>query len=106
VSLLFSLINTGSVSESLTMVTTKGESTLTSTAENGHKFIHRVKIVNLPPHEMGSVKKLLQTFDLHKYKKAPKWDYAYMNFEVIKNILFGTSQLILMEMIRQRKLLV
>lgn len=31
---------------------------------------------------MGSLKKLLQKFDLHRYKKAPKWDYAYMNFEV------------------------
>lgn len=45
-------------------------------------FIHRVKIVNLPAHEIGSVKKLLQTFDLHRFKKAPKWEYAYMNFEV------------------------
>ncbi|KAI8079452.1 S-adenosyl-L-methionine-dependent methyltransferase [Thamnidium elegans] len=44
-------------------------------------FIHRVKIVNLPAHEIGSVKKLLQTFDLHRFKKAPKWEYAYMNFE-------------------------
>jgi hypothetical protein len=45
-------------------------------------FIHRVKIVNLPAHEIGSIKKLLQTYDLHRFKKAPKWDYAYMNFEV------------------------
>ncbi|KAI8352892.1 S-adenosyl-L-methionine-dependent methyltransferase, partial [Blakeslea trispora] len=46
------------------------------------EVIHRVKILNLPPHEMGSVKKLLQRLDLHqRYKKAPKWDYAYLNFE-------------------------
>lgn len=65
------------------MVSTKEGSIATATtAENGNKFIHRVKIINLPPHEMGSLKKLLQKFDLHRYKKAPKWDYAYMNFEV------------------------
>lgn len=46
------------------------------------KFIHRVKINNLPTHEVGSIKRLLQTLDLNTFKKAPKWDYAYMNFEV------------------------
>jgi tRNA (uracil-5-)-methyltransferase len=63
-------------------------------AEN--TFIHRVKIVNLPAHEIGSIKKLLQTFDLHRFKKAPKWDYAYMNFEVriSKANYNGTFQII------------
>lgn len=50
-------------------------------------IIHRVKILNLPAHEMGSIKKFLQSLDFHKYKKAPKWDYAFMNFEVIKSPL-------------------
>jgi tRNA (uracil-5-)-methyltransferase len=64
-----------------------GESALTSVTREEPKFIHRVKIVNLPSREMGTVKKLLQTYDLHKFKKAPKWDYAYMSFEV-KNIIY------------------
>lgn len=65
------------------MVTANGEKSLAQTTrEEGGGFIHRVKILNLPSREMGTVKKLLQSFDLHKFKKAPKWDYAYMNFEV------------------------
>ncbi|KAG1505197.1 hypothetical protein G6F46_010512 [Rhizopus delemar] len=44
-------------------------------------FIYRVKVLNLPKHEMSSIKKLFDTLDLHKFKKAPKWDYAYLNFE-------------------------
>lgn len=47
------------------------------------KFIYRVKINHLPTHEVGSIKRFLQTLDLHTFKKAPKWDYAYMNFEVL-----------------------
>ncbi|OBZ86355.1 tRNA (uracil-5-)-methyltransferase A [Choanephora cucurbitarum] len=53
-----------------------------STVVPSEHVIHRVKILNLPPHEMGSIKKLLQRLDLNqRYKKAPKWDYAYLNFE-------------------------
>ncbi|KAI8878141.1 S-adenosyl-L-methionine-dependent methyltransferase [Backusella circina FSU 941] len=47
----------------------------------GNEYIHRVKILNLPAHELAGVKKLFQSLELHKFKKAPKWDYAYMNFE-------------------------
>jgi tRNA (uracil-5-)-methyltransferase len=47
-------------------------------------FIYRVKVLGLPKHEMSSIKKLFDTLDLHKFKKAPKWDYAYLNFEVKK----------------------
>lgn len=54
-------------------------------------IIHRVKILNLPTHEMGSIKKLFQGLDLNKYKKAPKWDYAYMHFEVMSKFLFFVS---------------
>ncbi|KAI8990114.1 hypothetical protein BDB01DRAFT_833139 [Pilobolus umbonatus] len=43
--------------------------------------MYRVKITNLPLYEMGSLKKLLQSHDLPKVKKAPKWDYAYLMFE-------------------------
>jgi tRNA (uracil-5-)-methyltransferase len=51
-------------------------------SEVGTEYIHRVKILNLPAHELAGVKKLFQSLELHKFKKAPKWDYAYMNFEV------------------------
>ncbi|CAO3695142.1 unnamed protein product [Rhizopus stolonifer] len=44
-------------------------------------YIHRVKVLNLPKHEMGTIKKFFDTLDLHRFKKAPKWDYAYFNFE-------------------------
>lgn len=64
------------------MVAANGEKSLAQTTrEEGGGIIHRVKILNLPSREMGTVKKLLQSHDLHKFKKAPKWDYAYMNFE-------------------------
>ena len=59
-------------------------------SEVGTEYIHRVKILNLPAHELAGVKKLFQSLELHKFKKAPKWDYAYMNFEV-KNSHFGYS---------------
>ncbi|RCI05929.1 tRNA methyltransferase 2, partial [Rhizopus stolonifer] len=45
-------------------------------------YIHRVKILNLPAHELGPIKKFLQQLDLHhRFKKAPKWDYAYLHCE-------------------------
>jgi len=52
-------------------------------AENGkNEFIHRVKILNLPPHEINSTKRLLQNHGIFKFKKAPKWEYAFLNYEV------------------------
>jgi hypothetical protein len=85
-----------------------GESALASaTREEGNKIIHRVKIVNLPSREMGTVKKLLQTYDLHKFKKAPKWDYAYMNFEVhTKKKIFKLSNYSHYDIFRLKKQLV
>lgn len=51
--------------------------------ENGkNEFIHRVKILNLPPHEINSTKRLLQSHGIYKFKKAPKWEYAFLNCEV------------------------
>lgn len=75
--------------------------------ENGkNEFIHRVKILNLPPHEINSTKRLLQSHGIYKFKKAPKWEYAFLNCEVsdmnrsimklsnsINNILFRQKKL-------------
>ncbi|KAI7907829.1 S-adenosyl-L-methionine-dependent methyltransferase [Cokeromyces recurvatus] len=54
---------------------------LSSSVELNNDFVHRVKITNLPTHELGAIKIFFQSFGIHKYKKAPKWDYAYLNFE-------------------------
>lgn len=31
---------------------------------------------------MASVKKLFGNYGVTKYKKAPQWNYAYINFDV------------------------
>ncbi|KAI9485396.1 MAG: S-adenosyl-L-methionine-dependent methyltransferase [Benjaminiella poitrasii] len=56
---------------------------LTAEEQLNNKLVHRVKISNLPTHELASIRKLLQSFDIYKYKKAPQWDYAYLNFEKV-----------------------
>ncbi|KAI8145156.1 S-adenosyl-L-methionine-dependent methyltransferase [Fennellomyces sp. T-0311] len=43
--------------------------------------IHRVKVLNLPTHENSAIKKLLQSHGVDRFKKAPKWRYAFLNFE-------------------------
>lgn len=65
-------------------------------------YIHRVKVLNLPKHEMGTIKKFFNTLDLHRFKKAPKWDYAYFNFEVIV-VVFFFLYLNLNNIIRRKK---
>ncbi|KAF7724754.1 tRNA methyltransferase 2 [Apophysomyces ossiformis] len=42
------------------------------------QVIHRVKVNNLPGREVAVVKKLFQSMGLSRFKKAPKWDYAYI----------------------------
>ncbi|CEP17832.1 hypothetical protein [Parasitella parasitica] len=54
-------------------------------ADGKDDYIHRVKILNLPPHEINSIKKLFQSHGIHKFKKAPKWEYAYLNCAVSNN---------------------
>lgn len=46
------------------------------------KIIHRVKVLNLPTHEVANVKKLFTSLGLKRHKKAPAWDYAFLTFEV------------------------
>jgi hypothetical protein len=46
------------------------------------KIIHRVKVLNLPPKDTVPIKKLFNAHGILKYKKAPQWNYAYINFDV------------------------
>ncbi|ORZ05454.1 S-adenosyl-L-methionine-dependent methyltransferase [Absidia repens] len=45
------------------------------------KIVHRVKVQNLPIKETPQVKRFLNSHGILKYKKAPQWTYAYINFE-------------------------
>lgn len=51
----------------------------------GEKIIHRVKVLNLPMHEVANVKKLFTSLGLKRHKKAPAWDYAFLTFDVSVN---------------------
>ncbi|KAG0167935.1 tRNA methyltransferase 2 [Apophysomyces sp. BC1034] len=52
------------------------------TTKDMGQYIHRVKVLNLPKREMGSVKQLFQSHGvMERHKKAPAWDYAYINYE-------------------------
>ncbi|KAG0168509.1 tRNA methyltransferase 2, partial [Apophysomyces sp. BC1034] len=42
------------------------------------QVIHRVKVLNLPNQEVAVVKKLFKSFGWTRFKKAPKWDYAFI----------------------------
>ncbi|KAI8384413.1 S-adenosyl-L-methionine-dependent methyltransferase [Radiomyces spectabilis] len=44
-------------------------------------YLHRVKVTNLPERELAAVKKLFKSMGFSRYKKAPTWDYAYINFD-------------------------
>lgn len=59
------------------------------TTESSETFIHRVKVLNLPKHELASIKQFFKLHNLHKFKKAPMWEYAYLNFEVCFFIWFS-----------------
>ncbi|CAO3646053.1 unnamed protein product [Cunninghamella echinulata] len=60
----------------------------TNLASNSiESIIHRVKVQNLPTKEMASVKKLFTNYGVTKYKKAPQWNYAYVNFDTEKGAL-------------------
>ncbi|CAO3628250.1 unnamed protein product [Cunninghamella blakesleeana] len=57
----------------------------TNKTTNGiEPIIHRVKVQNLPTKEMASIKKLFGNYGVTKYKKAPQWTYAYVNFDTEK----------------------
>ncbi|ORZ01558.1 S-adenosyl-L-methionine-dependent methyltransferase [Syncephalastrum racemosum] len=49
--------------------------------EGKDRLLHRVKVLNLPRHENAAIKRLFQSFELGPFKKAPKWEYAFLNFE-------------------------
>ncbi|KAI9498733.1 S-adenosyl-L-methionine-dependent methyltransferase [Zychaea mexicana] len=68
---------------STTAVATTATTATTSTtgAEEASSQIHRVKVLNLPTHENSAIKKLLQSHGVERFKKAPKWRYAFINFE-------------------------
>lgn len=49
--------------------------------EGEDRLLHRVKVLNLPRHENAAIKRLFQSYELGPFKKAPKWEYAFVNFE-------------------------
>ncbi|KAK4520834.1 uncharacterized protein ATC70_006715 [Mucor velutinosus] len=77
-----------------TMSSTNKTTTVHHQAEIGkNEYIHRVKILNLPPHEINSTKRLLQSHGIHKFKKAPKWEYAFLNCETEEAARLAMSKL-------------
>ncbi|KAI9248559.1 S-adenosyl-L-methionine-dependent methyltransferase [Phascolomyces articulosus] len=73
------------MSTSSTTTTTAAASTTavttTTTSEPLSTHLHRVKVLNLPTHENSAIKKFLQSHGVDRFKKAPKWRYAFVNFE-------------------------
>ncbi|KAI7857787.1 S-adenosyl-L-methionine-dependent methyltransferase [Circinella umbellata] len=55
--------------------------TSTTISESSSTHIHRVKVLNLPTHENSAIKKFLSSYGVERFKKAPKWRYAFINFE-------------------------
>ncbi|CEI96020.1 hypothetical protein RMCBS344292_10191 [Rhizopus microsporus] len=63
------------------------------TTESSETFIHRVKVLNLPKHELASIKQFFKLHNLHKFKKAPMWEYAYLNFETAEEAKVALEKL-------------
>lgn len=47
-------------------------------------MVYRVKVSNLPGHDVSAVKKFLKKLGYDRIKKAPKWDYCFITLQVEK----------------------
>ena len=80
--LICNLVNKTKLVASPVAQLSRAMSTSTSVTESSSTHIHRVKVLNLPTHENSAIKKFLSSHGVERFKKAPKWRYAFINFEV------------------------